>query len=148
GLLPVLDEVVDVVGGDGGREVDEHRGVEALADGVEGGGADAVVGRDPDDVDLGHVPRAQEVGQGDVVGGVVPALEAGVGGVVLALVEHAVEVPEGEVQVELGPGSAGDAVGWPGVDVVRLGAEVAAGVDVVVAGGDDDVVAVAGGQQV
>jgi hypothetical protein len=62
------------------------------------------------------------------------ALEAGVRGGVLALVENQLEIGSIEIGVQFGAGGAGDAVGRPGVDVVRCFGEVAAGVYVVVPG--------------
>ena len=68
------------------------------------------------------------------------ALEAAVGGGVLALAEDRVERLRVEVGVERCAVAADDAVRRPRVDEVGIGGEVAAGIDVVVLGRDDDVV--------
>jgi hypothetical protein len=75
------------------------------------------------------------------------ALEPGVGGGVLALVEHRLEVAVGQLVTELDPGGAEHAVRWPRVDEVRVFREVAPRVDVVVSGGHHVVVAVLTAQQ-
>ena len=82
---------------------------------------------------------AQPVGQRRPPSG-PRALEAGVRRRVLALVEDRLEQRPVQVGVQLDPAGADHAVRRPGVDEVRVLGEVAARVDVVVAGRDDVVV--------
>ena len=105
-----------------------------FADRVQRGRAHAVVGGDAAHVDVVDVVPPQPVGQRRAVGGA--ALEAGVGRRVLALEEHRVERLRVEVGVERLAVGADHAVRRPGVVEVGGVAEVVAGVDVVVAGGD------------
>ena len=127
--------------GHAGAEVEEEAGGEAVGHCIECRGSDAVVGGESADVDSFDVALAQPVGERGAV--VVPALEAGVRRLVLALEEDRVERPRLEVRVPLLAGGADLAVDRPRVDVVGLGRPVPAGVDVVIPGGHD--VGVAGG---
>ena len=120
--------------GDAGGQGEQHAGAEPVADGVERGGPDAVVGGDADDVDVGHAAVAQPLGERDAVLG---PLEARVGGGVLALVEDGLERLAVEGRVQLDAVGADDAVRRPGLEEVGLLGEVPARVDVVVPGGDD-----------
>src|SRR5207253_10932594 len=102
---------------------------------VEGGGPHAVVGGDAGDVHRVDVPAPEVVGQTSALG--VDALEAGVRGVVLPLVEHVLDRAGVEVRMELDTGRAHDTVRGPAVAEVGLGGEVTSRVDVVVTGRDD-----------
>jgi hypothetical protein len=133
-------------GGDAGGEAEQDAGGEALRGGIHRGGPHAVVRRDPGDVDLVHVAVAEPVRERRAV--VVDALEPAVGGGVRALAEDRLDRPGHQVGMEVGAARAGDAVRRPGMRVVRLVREVAAGADVVVLSGHHMVVAVlAAGQQ-
>lgn len=120
-----------------GGEVQQDLGAEALAGRVQGGGAYAVVGGDADDVHLVDPAVPQPVAQRGAV--LVGTLEAAVRGGVGALVEDGVDGAGGdggrEVGVEADALRARHAVRGPGVHVVGVVGEVAAGRDVVVAGG-------------
>lgn len=128
-----------------GGQVEQDVGAEALAGRVQRGGPDAVVGGDAHHVHLVDLPGAQPVAQLDAV--LVGPLEAAVRGGVGALVEHRVDGAgghrRGEVRVEADALGAGHAVRLPGVRIVGVVGEVAAGSDVVVAGGHH--MAVSGG---
>src|SRR5690606_18887696 len=115
-------------------------GGEALLGRVDARRPDTVVGGDADDVEGVDLVAAQPVRELDGV--LRLAFEAAIARGELALGEHGVDAGDVERFVELGSGRTGDAVPWPGVDVVGVVGEVPAGVDVVVAGRDDVVVVV------
>ncbi len=129
--------VVDVGATPAHSDVTQRR-LEAVAYGVQGRRAHAVVGGEAAHVDVRHLAGAQPVGQARAVRG--GALEAGVGRGVLTLEEDRVERLRVEVGVEGLTVRPDHAVRRPRVREVGVLAEVVARVDVVVTGGDRDVV--------
>src|SRR5690606_21651297 len=121
-----------------GGEVEEAPRAETAAGRVHGGGADAVVGGDADDVDRVDAAGGEPVGERLLV--VRDALEAAVAGRLAALAEHRLDGLQREVRVEVGAGRADHAVRRPRVDEVGLVGEVVARVEVEVAGRHDVVV--------
>jgi hypothetical protein len=100
----------------------------------ERGRPHAVVGRDADDVHIGHIAHPQPGGQADAAG---VTLETRVRRRVLALLEDRLDAVGVQRRMELDPGRADHAVDRPRRDVVGRVAEVGARVDVVVLGRDD-----------
>ena len=134
-------------GGDPRGEVEEHAGRVALGDGVQRGGAHAVVGRDADDVhglDRRSRPatrRARPARRRRPWHPRSPEYAAACS----PLVNQASTAEVSTAGWLSRTGGADDAVPRPGVHVVRVVGEVRAGVDVPVAGADDgDVVAAMG----
>ncbi len=127
-----------VAGGHSRAHRPHQRGVEPRARGVERGRPDAVVGGEAADVDVGHLTRAQPVRQAGAVHR--PPLEAGVGRCVLALEEDRVERLRVQVGMERLAVGADHTVRRPAVDEIGVVGEMVARVDVVVPGGDHDVV--------
>ncbi len=128
-------------GGHAHGEIQAHGGREAVLGGVQGSGSDTVVGGDADDLHVLDAAILEPFGEADPVGA---ALEAGVGGCVLTLVEDRLEVGGVQILVQLRASGAHDAVHRPGVDVVGLSREMSAGIDVMIPGGDGVVVAAGG----
>src|SRR5690606_19180940 len=136
--LQFLQGLVDGVLAHPGGEVEEDPRAETAAGRVHGGGADAVVGGDADDVDRVDAAGGEPVGERLLV--VRDALEAAVAGRLAALAEHRLDGLQREVRVEVGAGRADHAVRRPRVDEVGLVGEVVARVEVEVAGRHDVVV--------
>lgn len=97
GLGELLENIREIVGGDCCRETQQDGGLEAGSRTVECSGPDAMVGRDPADVDLRDLTSAEPLDERLIE--VVSALETGVRRLELALEEDGVEVPEGQVRV-------------------------------------------------
>src|SRR5690606_37093311 len=100
--LQFLQGLVDGVLAHPGGEVEEDPRAETAAGRVHGGGADAVVGGDADDVDRVDAAGGEPVGERLLV--VRDALEAAVAGRLAALAEHRLDGLQREVRVEVGAG--------------------------------------------
>ena len=112
--------------------------------GIQGSGAHAVVGGDPDHVHLVDAARAQPIRQTVAVS---PTLESAVGRGELPFVKDRFHCAGVQFGVELRARSSGHTVPRPGVDEVRFIGEMDARVDVVVGGRHHVVIAVRAGQQ-
>ena len=125
-------------GCDARDQAGQHARSQAFAHRVGHRRADAVVGGEAGDVDIGDAAFAQPGGEWCATW--PGALESRVGGGMRPLAEHGLDPRHIQIRVEGGAWRPGDAVRRPRVQIVRLAGEMGAGIDVVVTGGDHMVV--------
>ena len=105
---------------------------------IQRGVLDTVRFGEPDDIERRDAGVAQHLIE--VCAGVGDSFESRVGGGVLALLDPRIRTEARQRGMELGLRATGDAVGRPGIDEVRRGREMVAGVYVPVLSGDDQAV--------